>query len=648
MSCRPPHRVDRRNRRGLEHPRRLAAYLFSLPVGIALVIGVSSCGSSGTTSTAPSAVPDKCQVQAQLEHATFPASGGSGALQVSTNRECSWNARSDAAWLTVSSGTSGQGDGTVQFTVAGNNDPATRTGGISVNDQRMQVSQEGKPCDIHLSSVAEQVDPSGGDRTLQVTASSAQCTWTAAADVPWITITSGGNGTGSGSVVFKVAPTTGPTRVGTVTVAGQHATVTQSAGCSVAVDPSTYSAPASGGPAEVNVRTGDGCSWSAVSDSDWVTVNSGSGSGSGVVKFSVAAWSGVSRTASIRIGSAALTVSQASGCSVSASPSSLSLGAQAGSGTIQVDSAAGCAWTATSGADWITISAGSSGSGAGQVQIAIAANSGPARQGSVSISDRTISIAQAAGCTFSVAPSSQNVPATGGGGPLSVTTGSGCGWTASSSVSWITLSATSGTGAGQVQITVAANTGPARQGSVTISDHAVSIAQASGCTFGIAPPSQDVPGTGGGGSVSVTTGADCPWTASSGVSWISLSTPAGTGPGSVGFSVAPSNEPPRSGTVTIAGSPFTVQQASPCTWTFSPPNHVFDANGGNGNVLVILNGGGCTWTAVSNADWITVTAGASGAGDGLLQFIVPPNPGPPRTGTLTVAGLTYVVVEGGR
>jgi hypothetical protein len=91
-----------------------------------------------------------------------------------------------------------------------------------------------------------------------------------------------------------------------------------------------------------------------------------------------------------------------------------------------------------------------------------------------------------------------------------------------------------------------------------------------------------------------------------------------------------------------------VQQASPCTWTFSPPNHVFDANGGNGNVLVILNGGGCTWTAVSNADWITVTAGASGAGDGLLQFIVPPNPGPPRTGTLTVAGLTYVVVEGGR
>ena len=46
----------------------------------------------------------------------------------------------------------------------------------------------------------------------------------------------------------------------------------------------------------------------------------------------------------------------------------------------------------------------------------------------------------------------------------------------------------------------------------------------------------------------------------------------------------------------------------------------------------------CTWSAVSNAGWIHVTAGGSGTGSGTFTFSVDANTGAARSGTLTVAG----------
>jgi uncharacterized protein (TIGR03437 family) len=56
----------------------------------------------------------------------------------------------------------------------------------------------------------------------------------------------------------------------------------------------------------------------------------------------------------------------------------------------------------------------------------------------------------------------------------------------------------------------------------------------------------------------------------------------------------------------------------------------------------------CTWTARSNADWITIDAGQSGTGSGAVSFSVPANPATtPRTGTLTIAGQTHTVTQAG-
>ena len=65
---------------------------------------------------------------------------------------------------------------------------------------------------------------------------------------------------------------------------------------------------------------------------------------------------------------------------------------------------------------------------------------------------------------------------------------------------------------------------------------------------------------------------------------------------------------------------------------------------GSGSVL--LSAGG-PWTASSNASWLQLSAGStSGTGNALIQFTYGANPNPgAQTGTLTIAGLTFSVMQ---
>jgi CSLREA domain-containing protein len=102
------------------------------------------------------------------------------------------------------------------------------------------------------------------------------------------------------------------------------------------------------------------------------------------------------------------------------------------------------------------------------------------------------------------------------------------------------------------------------------------------------------------------------------------------------------------------GTDIGAYEAQTCqaTLTLTPPSASFPANVGTGtpSLTGTINVGlpaGCDWTAVSNDSFITITAGASGAGDGTVTYQVAPNPDPTRrTGTLTIAGHTFTVVQG--
>jgi hypothetical protein len=82
------------------------------------------------------------------------------------------------------------------------------------------------------------------------------------------------------------------------------------------------------------------------------------------------------------------------------------------------------------------------------------------------------------------------------------------------------------------------------------------------CSYSISPTSASYGASGGNGSVSVSTTAGCQWTASSNNSWIHVTGgSSGNGPGTVSYSVDANSGGARTGTVTIAGRTFTVNQA---------------------------------------------------------------------------------------
>jgi hypothetical protein len=212
--------------------------------------------------------------------------------------------------------------------------------------------------------------------------------------------------------------------------------------------------------------------------------------------------------------------------------------------------------------------------------------------------------------TFSLSPTSpQNFGASSSNGIVNVTaTGASCGWTAVSNSSFITVnSGASGTGNGTVGFTVAANTGPARTGTITIAGQTFTVTQDGAvCSYNISPTSNSVSAPAATGSVTVTATSGCAWTATSNAAFINVTSGAsGAGNGSVGYSVTANDTMnQRTGTITIAGQTFTVTQSGlSCSYSIAPTGQNFSATGGTSSVNVTTLAG-CAWTATSNAGWL--------------------------------------------
>jgi len=73
---------------------------------------------------------------------SFTTSGGSGTVTVTTSSGCIWNATSNTGWITITSGSSGNGNGTVNYTVPANTG-FQRTGSMTIAGKTFTVTQEG-------------------------------------------------------------------------------------------------------------------------------------------------------------------------------------------------------------------------------------------------------------------------------------------------------------------------------------------------------------------------------------------------------------------------------------------------------------------------------------------------------------------------
>jgi peptidyl-Asp metalloendopeptidase len=248
-------------------------------------------------------------------------------------------------------------------------------------------------------------------------------------------------------------------------------------------------------------------------------------------------------------------------------------------------------------------------------------------------------------CTFAVSPTSLSYGPGGGSMTLSVSTTSGCAWTASSPVSWVSLSRTSGTGSRSVSVTVPENSGGQRSATLTVAGRAVSLSQAAlTCSYSVSPTALTFASGGNTTSVSVSTSPGCTWTASSGAGWITLGSSGGSGSGSVAATAAANAGTSRSTSLTIAGRTVSVSQAAaPCTFTVSPTSLSFDSTGGS-RTIGVSTGSACTWTVTTAASWLTVSRSV-GVGSTSVVVTASGNLSGQRSALITVAGTGVAVTQ---
>ncbi len=115
------------------------------------------------------------------------------------------------------------------------------------------------------------------------------------------------------------------------------------------------------------------------------------------------------------------------------------------------------------------------------------------------------------------------------------------------------------------------------------------------------------------------------------------------------YTVTPSRngysfEPPSRGANNLNSDQSADFTATPCSYSIAPVNQSFGASGGNGSVTVTATPR-CPWTAATADNWITINSGASGSGNGSVNFTVAATTAP-RVGRIVVAGQTFAVYQG--
>lgn len=361
------------------------------------------------------------------------------------------------------------------------------------------------PCTFTLAATSLSLGASGGPGSVNVTTAS-HCTWSAASDRGWMSITSGASGTGSGVVnVSLTANSSEAARTGTLTVAGQNVAVTQEGlgACALEISPSSASFNKDAANGSFTVTAAAHCQWSATSNSGWLAVTSGSpGAGNASVGYSVDRNRDVNaRTGTITVGGRTFTLNQSGdtpappACAYSVAPINFTPCMTAPSMTAAITTQQGCTWTANTGAPWITVTGGQSGSGSGMVTFTVSDNYDAPRHGVVQVRWPTVTAGQnlqiaQAGCYYAVSTAAISIAAAGGTNQFDVlqtsdpiTCGSAtqdrCRWTAQSEVSWIIITTPMPqVGDNRVSFTVAANPGgAARTGRITVRDKIVQITQ---------------------------------------------------------------------------------------------------------------------------------------------------------------------------
>jgi hypothetical protein len=259
-------------------------------------------------------------------------------------------------------------------------------------------------CSYSLSPSSQTVTGTAVQTLAYTVAAPSGCAWNAVSNEPWAKIISGASGTATGTFYVQNAVNgTGAARSALLSLTSTEvdATLTQAASsCTYAA--STPSAVGSaGGPVQVNITAAAGCPWVVTNnDSQALTITSGaSGTGNGTVNLTVAPSVALNpRTFTESVTGTSFSIYQVGLCFLTLNSTSFSPTWEGGNSSVGFTTfAPGCAWAASSNADWLSITTGTSGNGDAYVGYSIATNTGAARMGTLSINAQTFTVNQGAG-----------------------------------------------------------------------------------------------------------------------------------------------------------------------------------------------------------------------------------------------------------
>lgn len=746
---------------------------FTLTEGGTYTIEATSdfSGGVGNYLLSLSIVPQNCGNYALLPaSAQFEAAGGAGSVQVAATSNCPWTARSPVDWVTITAGANGGGNNAVLFSVAPNTGAASRRTTLEIAGQSFAIEQAG----AGGSCLAQ---PLVADRTVSSSLSLADCRLfnpsfssavpgerysfmaTAGQAIALYASSQTANFTptlrlldASGTVLatgnFRIPqggffniPATGTYFVevtstfsfsGTTSANYRLTLFAPPAGCGYVAMAAPRTFEASGGTGRFTITTPAGCPFNAFSDADWIQYAGVAPTPNGYAfDFTVAANTTNSyRQADIIVNGVSVTIEQA-GTGGSCATTPITPGAAA-RGSL---SAADCrtsfpspsagtpryadrySFTARAG-EQIAVTLTTEtfftpvvtlADGDGNV-IAQGGARVPAsgfitlpRDGqyllevsslaSAATGNYTISLSLTpAGCSYAIAPRSQEFEAAGGAGSFNVTAGAGCAWMVTSSADWVTINTPSGAGNGTVNFTVAANTtNNGRRATLGLGGQSFIVTQAGqngSCVVATLAPNSVVSGTLAPG--------DCPLSADASTTvaptdrytftgqagqLISLQAlvtpPASTSSGLLITLISPRGVPvtaqrvrlpltgfftlPESGAYTVqittgstpAGSlPYTLELTllpAGCSFQLAPANQFFEPAGGAGSAQLTTNAN-CPWRASVNqaaASWLMLEQ-TSGTGPARINFTVAPNTANAfRSATITVGDRTINIGQAG-
>lgn len=221
---------------------------------------------------------------------SFVSSGGNQLVTVTSNQ--SWSASSSVSWLTLSN-TSGTGDATVSITAQANTSIDSRAGKVSFSaggkTYTVTVTQEGVPTYFEITPTTLSFSASGGSKSISVMSNQP---WTVSANASWLKL-SDNSGTSDATLsVTAEENTTTSSRSGTITfkVGGKDYTVNitqDGVSAFFEASPTMFSLAAEGGNTSVKITSNQ--AWTASKSVDWISLSAMEGKGDATLSLTVMA-----------------------------------------------------------------------------------------------------------------------------------------------------------------------------------------------------------------------------------------------------------------------------------------------------------------------------------------------------------------------